>query len=104
MGSGHVAAISMLAKDATVSGDYHSYATTGTSGALVNRNLCPICGTNVFNSYPSAAGSIGLNAALLDNPEVFEPEMVFFEQCALPWDYIDPRIPRSDALPAARSS
>jgi hypothetical protein len=104
MGSGHVAAIAMREMDATIVGDYRSYATTGTSGALVNRNFCPICGTNVFNSYPSAAGSISFNAALLNTPEVFTPKVVLFEWCALPWDYIDPSLPRSEAMPAAKSS
>jgi hypothetical protein len=104
MGSGHVAAISMLVKDATIVGEYRSYATTGSSGALVNRNFCPTCGNNVFNSYPSATESIGFNAALLDNPEIFEPEVVLFDWCALSWDYIDPRLPRSDTKPAAKSN
>ena len=103
MGSGHWAAISMLAVNVTITGEFRCYATTGSSGALVNRNFCPVCGTNVFNSYPGAAGVVSLSAALLDGPEIFAPDVVLFERNALPWDYIDPRIARSDRLPVAKA-
>lgn len=102
-GSGHSAAISLLAKDVRITGECRTYVRTGLSGASVHQNFCPECGTSVFNAYPAAEGVVSINAALLDDPEVFQPEVVLFEHTALPWDFINPAIPRSAETPAASS-
>lgn len=94
-GCGHSAEISMAAQDVTITGESRSYTTTGLNGGLVHRSFCPTCGTSVFN-HSRAGATVTLNAALLDDPSVFQPEVAIFEQTALPWDYIDPRIPRSE--------
>ena len=88
----------MAAQDVTITGEFRSYATKGLSGRMVHRSFCPTCGTSVFNLtlYPGTDGVISLNAALFEDPDVFQPEVAIFEQTALPWDYIDPRIPRSE--------
>jgi hypothetical protein len=83
----------MAEKDVTITGEFRSYATTGLNGGMVQRSFCPTCGTSVFN-HSRSGEVISLNAALLEDPNVFQPEVVIFEQSALPWDYIDPRIPR----------
>lgn len=103
-GSGHSAAITMEKRDVTISGEFRSYERTGDSGSTVRSNFCPTCGALVFNEYPDASAVISVNAALLDDPEMFRPEIVLYARSALPWDYINPELPRSDAAPAARSS
>ena len=103
-GSGHSAAITMKRGDVTISGEFRSYERTGDSGSIVTGNFCPTCGVLVFNEYPDAGAVISINAALLDDPKMFHPEIVLYARSALPWDYIDPELPRSDAAPPARSS
>src|SRR5262245_28683285 len=93
---GHSAAITMLRQDVTITGEFRSYASTGDSGAIVHRNFCPTCGCLAFNTYPGEASIVSVSAGLLDNPEVFEPEVVLFERSALTWDHIDPRLARFD--------
>jgi hypothetical protein len=102
--SGHSAAITMQKNDVTISGEFHTYEKIGDSGSIVCRNFCPTCGSLAFNTYPSAASTISLSAALLDNPEVFSPEVVLYSRSALQWDHIDPSLPRSDGIRAAISS
>lgn len=95
---GHSAAITRLREDVKVSGDFRSYVTTGDSGAAVHRNFCPTCGCLAFNLYPGEVGIISINAGLLDNPEVFDPEVVLYERSAVAWDHIDPRLPRFEEM------
>ncbi len=94
----------MPSSQTVINGRFHTYERRGDSGAIVQRNFCPTCGTLVFNSYPAAPEVISLNAALLDQPEMFTPQMVHFSKDALAWDYIDPAIPRSGVSPVARST
>ena len=45
------------------------------------------------------AGITIINAALLDDPELFKPQSVVYAKRALSWDYIDPSLPRFAELP-----
>ena len=101
---GHSSAITMSQTDVVISGEFRFYGTKGNSGSVVHRNFCPSCGSSVFSSYPEATGVISLNAALLDEPEIFTPEVVLYSQSALPWDYIDPTVPRSEEMKTAKST
>lgn len=94
---GHSAAITMQTIDVIISGEFHSYEKRGDSGSIVYCNFCPTCRCLAFNTYASEVGMVSFNAALLDNPEVFSPEVVLYSRSALPWDYIDPSLPRCDA-------
>jgi hypothetical protein len=93
----------MKKSDVNITGEFRSYRTTGDSGSIVCRNFCPICGSLAFNTYPSADVVISLNAALLDDPEIFKPQVVHYSRRALSWDHIDPRLPRTETAPAAKS-
>lgn len=39
------------------------------------------------------------NAALVDDPTVFEPQSVVYARSALVWDHVDPGLPRFETLP-----
>ena len=100
--SGHSAAITMEQTDVRIIGECASFTRYGDSGGRVVRHFCPVCGVGVFHSYPDADVVLSLNAALLDQPDAFKPEIAIHTRSALPWDVIDPALPRCETAPAAQ--
>ena len=98
-GSGHYAAIGMPEQAVTVSGASRTYAKKADSGEMIHRNFCPTCGSMVFDKGAGMPGVTVINAALLDDPEVFKPQMVIFTRSGLSWDHVDPKLPKFPAMP-----
>jgi hypothetical protein len=99
VGAGHYAAIGMVSAAVKVSGECRRYGKPGDSGKMIYRNFCATCGSMVFDVGDGMPGVTIVNAALLDDPETFKPQSVVYARSALPWDHIDPRLPRFEALP-----
>jgi hypothetical protein len=98
-GSGHYAAIGMPEGAVKVTGPSRKYAKKADSGHLIERNFCPTCGSMVFDTGAGMPGVLIVNAALLDDPEFFKPQMVVFARSGLSWDLIDPQLPKFAAMP-----
>jgi hypothetical protein len=75
------------------------YGKQGGSTQMIYRNFCPTCGSVVFDQGDAMPGVTIVNAALLDEPEAFMPQSVIFTRSALPWDHIDPSLPRFSEMP-----
>jgi hypothetical protein len=99
VGAGHYAAMGFPEHALKVSGESRSYGKKGDSGKTIYRNFCPTCGGMVFDKGEAMPGIVIVNAALLDDPELFKPDSVVYARSALPWDHLDPRLPRFEALP-----
>jgi len=99
VGSGRYPAIGMPSDTVTITGESRRYAKPGDSGKMVYRNFCPTCGSMVFDQGDAMPGVTIVNAALLDEPERFTPQHVIYARSALPWDHIDPILPRFPAMP-----
>jgi len=98
---GRYAAIGMPTDAVTITGESRRYGKPGDSGKIIYRNFCPNCGTSVFDQGDGLPGVTIINAALLDEPERFKPASVIYTRSALPWDHIDPSLPRFPAMPPA---
>ncbi|MFS8607616.1 MAG: GFA family protein [Gammaproteobacteria bacterium] len=101
VGCGHYAAIGMPEHAVTVIGEYRSYGKKGDSGMMIYRHFCPTCGGMVFDKGEAMPGVVIVNAAMLDDPEMFKPDSVIYAKRALSWDHIDPSLPRFEAMPPA---
>lgn len=75
-----------------ISGIYKEYATTSTSGNIMNRGFCPQCGTALFGKNSGSDKIRPVNAATLDDPGIYEPQMDFWVSDAQPWDYMNPEL------------
>ncbi|MBN1237370.1 MAG: hypothetical protein JXB36_02660 [Gammaproteobacteria bacterium] len=53
----------------------------------------------VFDQGDAMPGVTIVNAALLDDPDAFKPESVIYTRSAVPWDHVDPSLPRFPAMP-----
>lgn len=73
-----------------ISGDYKEYASASERGNTVYRGFCPQCGTTLFGRNSGTDKIRPVNAATLDDPSIYQPQMDFWVSDAQPWDYMDP--------------
>jgi hypothetical protein len=78
--AGHAAAFAVTVDATRLEGELTFYDMQADSG---NTARSGVCGT--FSSF---------RAASLDDPSLFKPEMVVFEDAKLPWDHVDPMLRR----------
>lgn len=99
VGAGHYPAIGLPMDAVTISGKYSRYEKLGDSGKPIWRHFCPTCGGMVFDQGEAFAGVTIVNGALLDDPSLFRPQSVIYTRSALPWDHVDPALPKFPAMP-----
>ena len=98
-GTGHTSVVAVPEQTLTVTGKVTRYNTTGDSGGMVRRIFCPTCGTPLYGLVEAMPGTVMLRASSLDDPEVFEPQMVIFTSRAASWDHMDPALPAFPEMP-----
>ena len=98
-GTGHCS--HMLVPDGAfrVSGEIRFYESPADSGNLVNRGFCPNCGSAIYSTNSGMPEMIFVRASSLDDPNVFNPQMVVYTDRAAAWDYVDPSLPSFAAMP-----
>lgn len=82
-----------------ITGSFKEYATIASSGNTMNRGFCPQCGTALFGRNSGSDSIRPVNAATLDNPSIYQPNMDFWTSDAQPWDVMDPEIDKFDQNP-----
>ncbi|WP_299347772.1 GFA family protein [uncultured Maritalea sp.] len=94
-GTGH-SALALFSDDTTqISGETKSFSVTADSGATVQRNFCPNCGTPVFGVTSRVPGHKLLPVSMLgDAAETYKPRSLIFSRSHLSWDHIDPELPQ----------
>jgi len=80
-------------------GSYKEYPTLSETGNTMNRGFCPECGTSLFGRNSGNNKIRPVNAATLDDPDIYHPHMDFWVSDALPWDFMDPNLPKFDKNP-----
>jgi hypothetical protein len=79
---------------AIVSGEPVRYDVTGDSGAVVFREFCGHCGTQLFAGSAAFPQSKTVKIAALDNPESISPIAHMHTENRIPWACIDDGLPR----------
>jgi hypothetical protein len=82
-----------------VSGDASLWPMTGDSGNVKSRRFCPTCGAPVFLTFAAVPDLFTVHAASLDEPGRYSPQMVTYTMRALPWDQVDPALPKFETMP-----
>ena len=97
--AGHAAHL-VVAKDAIkVSGEIRSYKSKADSGNEVTHAFCPKCGSGVYELNSGMEGIIALSAAMLDDPNIFSPQMVVYASRAPAWDAVNFQGAKFDEMP-----
>jgi len=99
--AGSYPAIGLPTDTVTISGEFRAFSKLGDSGKPIVRHFCPTCGGVVFDQGEAFAGVTIVNASLLDDPSQFQPQSVIYTRSALPWDHVDPALPKFPAMPPA---
>ncbi|MEM7222851.1 MAG: GFA family protein [Pseudomonadota bacterium] len=98
-GTGHSSTM-MVPKDAvTIAGEVKLYESTADSGNAITRAFCPTCGASVYLTNSGAPKGLFLRASSLDDPEIFQPQMVVNSARGASWDKLDPTLPSFEAMP-----
>ena len=58
---------------------------------MISRGFCPTCGSAIHSRNSAVPGTIFVRASSLDDPEVFQPQMIVYGKRAPSWDRMDPR-------------
>ncbi len=76
-----------------ISGEVKGYTTIADSGRKITREFCPNCGSPLFTRAEKYPDLVFLKAGSLDEPEVVKPSCQTWTKCAVPWAYIDEKLP-----------
>ena len=84
-----------------ITGDLSIYASTGESGAKVQRHFCGQCGSPIYSAPDAMPGLVFLKAGTLDDTSWLKPDMEFFCDTAQSWCELSgewPKMPRNPPL------
>jgi hypothetical protein len=74
-------------------GQVKGYTTIADSGRKITREFCPNCGAPLFTRAEKLPDSVFLKAGSLDEPELVKPNCQTWTKRAVPWAYIDEKLP-----------
>lgn len=85
-------------------GELRYHFTPSLAGGQHKRGYCEQCGSRITGGENDQrpAGFIGITAGSLDDPSWFRPQMDLFTEDALPWDLMDPAIPKFKQYPPSK--
>jgi len=95
-GAGHTAQFAMDSSATTITGQVTFYTLTSDDGNTINSAFCGTCGNPIYKTTSMMPELIMFHAATLDDPGIYQPQMVVYADSAQPWDKIDPAISRQD--------
>lgn len=99
-GTGHGSYLTFTGRSSvTLNGTATHWNVTGDLGTVKTRAFCPTCGSPVYMVFDAMPEIFIIHAASLDEPGRFRPQKVMFTSSALPWDSMDPGLPRFERMP-----
>lgn len=99
-GTGHGSYLAFPSRDrVTLKGQASHWKVTGDSGNVKTHGFCPTCGSPVYLTSAATPDLFTVHAASLDDPGRYAPQMVFYIVSGLPWDRLDPALPKFEKLP-----
>ena len=101
-GSGHCSHVGLPDAALRVTGEVKFYDAPADSGNTVSRGFCPTCGSAIYSTNSGMPGMAFVRASSLDDPEVFQPQMVVYAGRAPSWDHMDPDLPSFEGMPPPR--
>lgn len=97
--TGHSSFLAMAEPGVRLSGDLRFFESPADSGNTVSRGFCPLCGSQVLTRNSGVPGMAFLVASSLDDPDVFQPQVVVYRASAPSWDAVDPVLTTFPGMP-----
>jgi hypothetical protein len=98
-GGGHTSFAVFPKASVTMTGPVKYHGVKADSGNMSTRGFCPECGSPIAGLSTGVPDLIGIMVGSLDDPAQFAPQVVAYAAEALPWDRIDPNLPKFPAMP-----
>jgi len=98
-GTGHCSHLGLPEAGFKLTGELRFFDAPADSGNVVSRGFCPTCGSPIYSTNSGMTGVLFLRASSLDDPELFNPQLVVFTKRAPSWDRILGALPSFEAMP-----
>ena len=98
-GTGHASHIGFPKPAVKLQGKATHWEKAADSGNKVTRAFCPTCGSPVYSTNSGMPDFFVVEAASLDDPSRFTPQMVVYASSGFGWDHLDPALPRFAKMP-----
>jgi hypothetical protein len=85
--------------DMAITGEASTWRVAGASGNEKIHAFCPTCGTPIYLTFVAMPELIAINATSLDDPSVFEPQVVTYTIRGHDWDRMDPTLQAFERMP-----
>jgi len=99
-GTGHCSHMVVPEDGFSLSGEVRFFDKPADSGNMVSRGFCPTCGSAVYSRNSGMPGLVFVRASSLDDPEVFQPQMIVYSSRKPSWDHMDQALPAFAEMPA----
>jgi hypothetical protein len=80
-------------------GKTKAYSSRTDTGGTATREFCPECGGRLTFRSSNMPGLVLLLAGSMDNPSAINPASAIYGKRHLAWDYLDPQLTVSEAMP-----
>ncbi len=100
-GTGHCSHMAVAKEAVDIQGEVTFYNRPADSGNLISRGFCATCGAAVYSLNSGFADLVFIRASSLDDPTIFEPQMVVYAHRAPDWDTPDTQLPVMEDARAA---
>lgn len=98
-GTGHGSYLGFVRPGVETAGEVSVWRYAGDSGTEKRHAFCPTCGTPLWLTFAAMPDFIAVHAASLDDPGLFQPEMVTYGVRARRWDAMDPALSVFERMP-----
>jgi hypothetical protein len=92
-GSAYAAILIVPADGLRLNGELRYHAVASERNTRIERGFCATCGSPVAGRLGARSDVVFLQAASLDDPSMFSPEMNIWTRSAPPWHHLDPKLP-----------
>lgn len=98
-GTGHSSILVYPKAAVRFSGRLTDFERPGDSGGRVTKSFCPTCGVTLRETLTVMPDVVVIHVGSLDDPSAYTPQMVVYTKRELPWDRVDPALPKYPELP-----
>lgn len=100
-GTGHASHLVFLQTSASLSGKASQWDMTADSGNKKTRSFCSTCGSPVYMTFSANPDIFTVRAASLDDPSLYQPQMVTYRVSGFAWDSINSDLAAFEKMPPA---
>ena len=99
-GTGHGSYLTFSRRaEMAITGEAKTWRVRGDSGNEKLHAFCPTCGTPVYLTFAAMPELVAIHATSLDDPALFNPQMVTYAIRGRAWDMMDPALPKFERMP-----